>query len=139
MTGEKKTVGKKTAEVRTKELTMAILRIQKGRSRIGETKLSIAAVAREADVSTSLIHNHYPKIAERINAEAGRSSKKQLDTKQEQFKAAKQKSRGLRAEVIEWKAKFTKLASINEVLADENRRLKIQLSDPKVVGLRGRS
>ena len=86
MTAEKKTVEKKTAEVRTKELTMAILRIQKGRSRIGETELSIAAVAREADVSTSLIQNHYPKIAERINAETGHSSKKQLVLKQEQFK-----------------------------------------------------
>lgn len=139
MTAEKKTVEKKTAEVRTKELTMAILRIQKGRSRTGETDLSIAAVAREAEVSTSLIHNHYPKIAERINAEAGRSRKKQLDAKQEQFKAEKQKSRSLRAEVIALKAKLAKLASINEVLADENRRLKVQLSDPKVVGLRDRS
>ena len=83
-----------------------------------------------------MIHNHYPKIAERINAEAGHSSKKQLDVKQEQFKAEKQKSRALRAEAIEWKAKLAKLASINEVLADENRRLKVQLSDPKVVGLR---
>lgn len=134
MTGEKK-----TAEARTKELTMAILRIQKGRSRIGETELSIAAVAREADVSTSLIHNHYPMIAARINAEAGRSSKKQLDAKQEQFKAEKQKSRALRAEVIEWKAKLARLASINEVLADENRRLRVQLSNPKVVGLRDNS
>jgi AcrR family transcriptional regulator len=132
------TGGKKTAEVRTKELTMAILRIQKGRSRIGETKLSIAAVAREADVSTALIHNHYPKIAERINTEAGRSGKKQLDAKQEKLKAEKQKSRGLRAELVEWKAKFAKLASINEVLADENRRLKVQLCDPKVVGLKDR-
>lgn len=138
MTGGKKTAEKKTAEVRTKELTMAILRIQKGRSRIGETELSIAAVAREADVSTALIHNHYPKIAERINTETGRSSKKQLDAKQEQFKAEKQKARGLRAELVEWKAKFAKLASINEVLSDENRRLNVQLNDPKVVGLRER-
>lgn len=53
----------KPAEHREKDLKLALLRIQKGRTRTGELKVTIAAVAREAGVSTALIHNHYPRIA----------------------------------------------------------------------------
>ena len=130
------TAERKTSEVRKKELVMAILRIQKGRSRIGEVDLTVAAVAREAGVSTSLIHNYHPEIADRINQATGRSSRKRLDAKQEQLKVEKHKSRALRAELAELKEKLTRIASINEVLSHENGRLKVQLSDPKVVGIR---
>lgn len=50
----------KSAEDREKHLRLALYRIQNGRACSGETKVSISAVAREADVSTALIHNYYP-------------------------------------------------------------------------------
>lgn len=49
----------KPAEDREKDLRLALYRIQKGRTHSGETKITIAAVAREAGVSTALIHNYY--------------------------------------------------------------------------------
>ena len=48
----------KPAEDREKDLRLALYRIQKGRTRSGETKVTITAVAREAGVSTALIHNY---------------------------------------------------------------------------------
>ena len=44
---------RKTAAVRDRELRLAIARIEKGRSKTNEIKLTIAAVAREAGVSTA--------------------------------------------------------------------------------------
>jgi AcrR family transcriptional regulator len=51
-----------------KTIELAIKRIQQGAPRIVEkrTKLSIAAVAREAGVSNATIHNRYPDLANKI-------------------------------------------------------------------------
>ncbi len=78
-----KTTNYKPAEDREKDLKLALYRIQKGRARSGETKVTIAAVAREAGVSTALIHNHYPRIAEAIREAQGRSSRAMRDVKQQ--------------------------------------------------------
>ena len=126
---------RKTAEVRDKELRLAIARIENGRSRANETKLTIAAAAREAGVSTALIHNYHPEIAEQIREAQGRSSRAQRDAKQLELRAEREKARKLRLEVALLRSKVASLASINEVLLDENRTLKSRLDDPKVVGL----
>ena len=126
---------RKTAEVRDKELRLAIIRIKKGRSKANETKLTIAAVAREAGVSTALIHNYHPEIAEQIRESQGRSSRAQRDAKQLELKAEREKARQLRLEIALLRSKVASLASINEVLLDENRTLKSRLGGPKVVGL----
>ena len=126
---------RKTAAVRDKELRLAITRIEKGRSRANETKLTIASVAREAGVSTALIHNYHPEIAEQIRESQGRSSRTQRDAKQLELRAEREKGRELRVEMALLKAKVDSLASINEVLLDEIRTLKSRLADPKVVGL----
>ena len=57
-------------KVREQALRLAILRICAGRPvRISrDRKLSIAAVAEEAQVSSALIHNRYPHIAVEIRA-----------------------------------------------------------------------
>lgn len=128
----------KPAEDREKDLKLALYRIQKGRARPGETKVTIAAVAREAGVSTALIHNHYPRIAEAIREAQGRSSRAMRDVKQQDLIAERKKSAAHRQEIEELRAKVAKLASVNEVLLDENRVLKAKISDRKVVDLPSR-
>jgi AcrR family transcriptional regulator len=128
----------KPAEDREKDLKLALYRIQKGRARSGETKVTIAAVAREAGVSTALIHNHYPRIAEAIREALGRSSRAMRDVKQQDLIAERKKSAAYRQEIEELRAKVAHLASVNEVLLDENRVLKAKLSDRKVVDLASR-
>lgn len=128
----------KPAEDREKDLKLALYRIQKGRARTGETKVTIAAVAREAGISTSLIHNYYPDIAEAIRETQGRSSRAMRDVKQQDLMAERKKSAAYRQEIEELRAKVASLASVNEVLLDENRVLKAKISDHKVVALASR-
>lgn len=133
-----KTAKYKPAEDREKDLRLALYRIQKGRAHTGETKVTIAAVAREAGVSTALIHNHYPGIAEAIREVQGRSSRAIRDVKHQDLLAERKKSAGYRQEIEELRAKVANLASINEVLLDENRVLKAKMNDPTVVDLASR-
>ena len=115
---------RKTAEAREKDLRLAMHRIERGRARTGESKLSIAAVAREAGVTTALIHNHYPKVAEDIRAAQGKNSRTQRDAKNELLKDQRRKSRELRSELEALRVDVARLASINEVLVEENATLK---------------
>jgi AcrR family transcriptional regulator len=135
MKSKDKATNYKPAADREKDLKLALYRIQKGRARTGETKVTIAAVAREAGVSTALIHNHYPRIAEAIREVLGRSSRAMRDVKQQDLIAERKKSAIYRQEIEELRAKVADLASINEVLLDENRVLKAKMSDPKVIDL----
>ncbi|PYD17833.1 TetR family transcriptional regulator [Pseudomonas syringae pv. pisi] len=123
----------KPAVDREKDLKLAIYRIENGRSK--EVKVTIAAVAREAGVSTALIHNHYPTIAEAIREKQGRSSRAMRDVKHQDLIAERQKSSGYRQEIEELRAKLASIASINEVLLDENQILKAKLKDRSVVEL----
>jgi len=125
----------KPAEDREKDLRLAISRIEHGRANTKETKLTIAAVAREAGVSTALIHNHYPTIAETIREKQGRSSRAMRDVKHQDLIAERQKAAGYRQEIEELGAKLARIASINEVLLEENRVLKAKLKDRSVVEL----
>lgn len=126
---------RKPSESREKDLHLAISRIRHGRAHTGVTKISIASVAREAGVSAALIHNHYPKTAEAIRDAQGRSCRIQRDAKHGQLVAEREKNRMLRQENEELRGRVSKLASINEVLLDENRILKAKQADPKVVDL----
>jgi AcrR family transcriptional regulator len=135
MKNNEKSANYKPAADRAKDLKLAIYAIQKGRARTGETKVTIAAVAREAGVSTALIHNHYPAIAEDIRQIQGRSSRAMRDVKHQDLIAERKKSKGYRHEIEELQAKLASIASINEVLLDENRRLKAKLRESNVVEL----
>lgn len=115
-------------EAREKQLRLAISRIQRNRPRTKQTKLTIAAVAREAGVSTALIHNNFPEIAELVREAQGRSSRAQRDTKHQSLKEEREKNVALRAEVDSLKAQAAKLASINETLSLENADLKSRVS-----------
>lgn len=136
MKPKEKTVKKyKPAEDREKDLKLALYRIQKGRAHTGETKVTIAAVAREAKVSTALIHNYYPDIAEAIREAQGRSSRAMRDVKHQDLLAERKKSADYRQEIEELRTKVARLASINEILLNENGVLKAKLKDRKVVDL----
>lgn len=130
------TIRRKPADAREKELLFALHRIELGRAKTDEKKVTIAAVAREAGVSAALIHNHYPNIAEAIREVQGRSSRAQRDVKHQALRAEREKGRALRLEIEELRAKIASLASINEVLIEENRFLKAKLNNTGVISLR---
>lgn len=113
-----------TKEIRAKELRLAMNRIRRGRSRTGATKLSISAVAREANVSAALIHNLHPDVAEAIRAEQGRSSRAQRDAKHQELKDQLEKNAMLRAENEALRQQVARLASLNEMLVIEQRTLR---------------
>lgn len=129
------TTKRKPSDARERDLQLALARIQRGRAHTGETKVTIASVAREAGVSTALIHNHYPIIAEAIRDAQGRCSRAQRDVKHQELRAEREKNRALRQEIEGLRAKVASLASINEVLIAENRLLKAKQSDSKVIDL----
>lgn len=123
---------RKNADVREKEIRLAVLRIERGRSRTHANKLSISAVAREAGVSPSLIHNHYPAIAEDIRGKQGASSRQKLDAKRDDLSQERERSRILREELKELKRQVSRLASINEMLTIENRVLATKAGSPNI-------
>ena len=126
---------RKTSDSRERDLRLALARIQRGRAHTGESKVTIAAVAREAGVSTALIHNHYPNVAEAVREAQGRSSRAQRDVKHQDLIAEREKNKLLRQELEELRLKTADLASINEVLMAELRALKARSGDLKIVGL----
>ncbi|WP_410480317.1 TetR family transcriptional regulator [Pseudomonas sp. DCA-1] len=128
----------KPAEDREKDLRLALYRIQQGRAHTGETKVSIAAVAREAGVSTALIHNHYPGIAETIREVIGRSCRAARDVKHQDLIEERKKNSVYRQNIEELQAKVAALGSINEVLLDELRVLKAKMNDHNVIDLAAR-
>ncbi|MNE62126.1 hypothetical protein D3C80_1573910 [compost metagenome] len=81
-------------------------------------------MARESGVSRALIHNHYPSIAEAIREAQGHSSRVQRDVKHQELRVERERNRALRLEIEELRAKFSKLASLNETLLADNLTLK---------------
>lgn len=129
---------RKNAEVREKEIRLAISRIERGRSHTDAKRLTISAVAREAGVSASLLHNHYPEIAEAIRTKQGASSRQKLDAKHDELSIERGKTRALRAELEELKQQVAQLASINEMLQIANRTLTIQCASPNITNYQSR-
>ncbi|MDN7569967.1 TetR family transcriptional regulator [Burkholderia contaminans] len=123
---------RKTAEVREKELKLAIFRIERGRAHTKATKVNFTTVALEAGVSASLIHNCYPDIAEQIRSKNGRSSRQQRDAKQNELTEEKNKSKQLRSDLKEAQAMIANLASINETLLIRVRTLEAAIAGGNV-------
>jgi AcrR family transcriptional regulator len=135
MKSSKKSIVYKAANDREKDLNLALSRIQHGRAKTGESKVSIAAVAREAGVSAALIHNHYPEVAEAIRKSQNRSSRAVRDMKHDDLINERKKSVAYRQQIVELREKVARLASINEVLSDENNIHREKLVDRRVVAL----
>ncbi|MDU8361084.1 TetR family transcriptional regulator [Pseudomonas syringae group sp. J309-1] len=129
------TTKRKPSANRERDLRLALYRIENGRAKTGETKVTIAAVAREAGISAALIHNHYPSFAEAIREAQGRSSRAQRDVKHQDLRAEQESNRTLRQEIQTLRTKLANLASLNEVMLNEIRVLKAKQSDAKVVDI----
>ncbi|KGV16001.1 hypothetical protein [Burkholderia pseudomallei] len=114
---------RKTAQAREKDLKLAILRIERGLAHTKATKVNFTTVAREAGVSTSLIHNYHPAIAEQIRNKTGRSSRQQRDAKQKELMEERNKNKQLRSDLKEAQTRIADLASINETLLIRVRTL----------------
>jgi hypothetical protein len=123
---------RKSADVREKEIRLAIARIEHGRTK-SKRRLNIAAVASEIGTSAALIHNHYPILAELIRTKTGADSRKQRDAKQEQLKEERKNSAGLRKDIKQLKEQITKLVTINEMLLNENDELRARHKGGNVV------
>lgn len=121
------------SEDRQKQLRLAITRIERGRSQTKARKLTISSVAREAGVSTSLIHNHHPEIAEVIREKQGRSSRALRDAKQSELKAEREKNQKLRSENAQLRQQIAKLASVNELLTMNISSLEARMSGGNVI------
>jgi len=127
----------RSAEVTRRSLEMALYRLRNGRGKVVKGgKLTIAAVAKEAGVSTATIHNRHPEIAEQVRAVQGKESRMQRDEKHQQLQRVREANRELRAENAELKVDLEKLASINETLALENRVLRAERDGENVMTLR---
>lgn len=79
------------------------------------------------------------RVAEAIRKAQGRSIRAQCDVKHQDLNAERERNRALRKEVEELRVKVASLASINEVLINENRNLKAKQNDPRVIDLYPRS
>ena len=121
------------SEDRQKQLRLAITRIERGRSQTKARKLTISSVAREAGVSTSLIQNHHPEIAEVIREKQGRSSRAMRDAKQSELKAEREKNQKLRSENAQLRQQIAKLASVNELLTMNISSLEARMSGGNVI------
>ncbi|MBK1724792.1 hypothetical protein [Thiocystis violacea] len=124
------------AEHTRESLLQALYRLERGRGRIvKDGKLSIAAVAREAGVSSALIHNRYPDVADQINIAKNKAYRAQRDAKVNELKRQKDINRELRAEIAELYAKLAKSASVIAALTAENDRLAAIVSSENTIVL----
>jgi AcrR family transcriptional regulator len=116
-------------------LRNALIRLKHGRPKIVDKKrkISISALAEEAGVSDSTIHNRYPEIAAEVRELIGKEHKAQRDDKHEALKSEKAKGRTQRDSIEMLESDIRKLTSINATLLHENSRLRAELESPNVV------
>lgn len=123
------------ANTTEKELKNALIRLKHGRPKVvdKERKISISALAEEAGVSDSTIHNRYPEIAAEIREIIGKEHKTQRDEKSEKLKIEKAKNKELRDHIEHLESDIRKLTSINATLSNENVKLKAEMTSGKVI------
>ncbi len=95
-------------------LRLALSRLQ----RRGE-KITLAAVSKEAGVSSGLIHNRYPDFAEEVRALIGKALRKQRDDKADELRQARERIKELNQLVATQNQQLCQLASVNEMLTKE--------------------
>ncbi|SOZ24669.1 Transcriptional regulator, tetR family [Cupriavidus taiwanensis] len=126
---------RKSAEVRAKELNLAILRIEHGKARTKPHRLSICAVAAEVGVSPALIHNHYPDIAKDINNRPGSPGVAKHERAESELEKERRKNADLRKELSDIRARLTKVTTINEMLITQNKELKARLQSTNIIDM----
>jgi chromosome segregation ATPase len=106
-----------------KELELAIARIRHGRPKIAakERRISISAVAVEAGLSPTTIHNRYPDIADRIRGLMAESNRGESGKKVSTELPPKGVIRELRLQLTEREKEIRRLGSINlRMMSDLN-------------------
>jgi len=118
-----------------KKLKNALIRLKHGRPKVVDKKrkISISALAEEAGVSDSTIHNRYLEIANEVREITGKVHKVQRDEKNELLKSEKTKNRELREYIQQLESDVRKLTSVNATLCSENAQLKAEMASGKVV------
>ncbi|KPU83093.1 TetR family transcriptional regulator [Psychromonas sp. PRT-SC03] len=111
-----------------KAVRLAIVRIEKGKPKAVDTnrKLSVAAVAEEADVERNIIYRDCPDLLERIKGGVNKGVRQQISVKQEELNKFKERNKELRSEVGELRTINAYLQSKNAALIDENMRMEKQ-------------
>lgn len=125
-------------EAMRKTLRQALTRLKYDRPRIVQKgrKISIKALAEEAEVTDSLIHNKYPEFVEKVRVLQGKAIKDQRDAKADQLKKVRAEKRELQAQLTEAKTQLAVLGTQNAVLLERVRFLEGQAaSGGKVVSL----
>ncbi|ESS73631.1 hypothetical protein MGMO_15c00520 [Methyloglobulus morosus KoM1] len=84
-----------------------------------DRKLSIAAVADEAGVSTATIHNRYPEIAEKVRQLLNKEGRRLKVAKGQELQAEKAKRKELNDENRVLRQKLAELVSRNAALEAE--------------------
>lgn len=128
LTRRKLEMAAKLAQGRSRTKTLETLNRAIDSLLASDEKLSIASVARFANVTPGLIHNTYPEVAEKIRTLMGKSVRAQRDSKHQALMSEKEKNRALRAENELLLAEFAKLASVNQHLLFEIAELKARSS-----------
>jgi ribosomal protein L18 len=84
---------KRNREKTHTRIRLAIVPIEKGRPKIisSTRRISIAAVAEEAEVSTTLIHNQYPDLKARIQGNQNKEVQSQRNDIRLKYQIEKQK------------------------------------------------
>ncbi|PIQ02527.1 MAG: TetR family transcriptional regulator [Piscirickettsiaceae bacterium CG_4_10_14_3_um_filter_44_349] len=123
------------ANATEKEIRNALIRLKHGRPKVVDKKrkISISALAEEAGVSDSTIHNRYPEVAAEVREIIGKEHKTQRDEKNEQLKSEKLKNKELREYIEQLESDIRRLTSINATLNNENAQLKAEMASGKVV------
>ncbi|MFM0470450.1 TetR family transcriptional regulator [Paraburkholderia strydomiana] len=93
------------------------------------SRLSIAAVAREAGVSNATIHNRYPDIAARIRRLQLTPGRRRAKTPIDSTDALQRRYMNAKTEIDELKAALAKSLSINLRIAKENELLRSRLKN----------
>jgi hypothetical protein len=123
------------------KIRRAIVRLEQQRPQVVNIgrKISVAAVAEEAGVSRSLIHNDYPDLLERIRGNSNKQIQAQRNRKHEALKKVQEKNRQLLELNKELTKQLDALASKNASLTLEIRRLQAIISSDNVAIFKGKN
>ncbi len=124
-----------------RRLELAILRIQKGRTRVvpKDARLNVSNVAKEAGVSDALLYKDvYSDILRSIKSVTGKADREARDRTREELTRKRGQLAETRRELQQLKQDFARLAERNRVLELENEELRSRGVTGKIVPIRPR-
>lgn len=98
--------------------------------------VTVAAVARDVNISPTLIHIRYPEIADEIRELSGKPEKRKSESHLEKYRELEERLAETKAERDELKRDVGKLASLNLALKLENESLRAAMASGNVTYIR---